>query len=326
LPIRTPRPLVECLWLAAAGIALLAGAVMPSCQRSAATPARPMTVVVTITPLKGLVQPLLPPDAKVTVLIPQGRSEHGYELTASDVLALSQADMVVDVGLSLVPQVTKYLADHPSSKRVASIFADEVGIRLSGEPAHEEHHDADHDDDEDEHHHGGTDPHLWLDPGLVLKFVPALGEDVRKALQARGELTPESRQRLDAVQAKLAADVQSIDDSYRTRLKPFAGRPIVTHHSAWKRLAERYGLTVAAVIRPIETSEPTPQAISDAVKAVREQHVSVIFVEPQFSPQAAERIAAQTGVHTATLDPLGDGDWAALMRKNLDSLAENLGR
>jgi hypothetical protein len=26
------------------------------------------------------------------------------------------------------------------------------------------------------------------------------------------------------------------------------------------------------------------------------------------------------------LDPLGDGDWFKMMRRNLDSLAENLGR
>ena len=99
---------------------------------------------------------------------------------------------------------------------------------------------------------------------------------------------------------------------------------LVTHHAAWKRLAERYGLKIAAVIRPIESAEPTAEAIAGAVHAIQDQHIPVIFVEPQFSSKAAERIAAQTGVRIGHLDPLGDGDWFKLMRSNLDSLVANL--
>ena len=281
-----------------------------------------MRVVVTITPLKGLVRPLLPPDADVTVLIPQGRSEHGYELTFADRRALASADMVVDVGLHMVPQVEAYVRDHPAADRRDVCFADAVGVKAEAGAGHEH---AEH-DETDEHDHGATDPHLWLDPGLVAGFVPVLREQVYRAEEMRGAMTPEAVERLDRGAGKLVADVAALDGEDRTRLKPFAGRAIITHHAAWRRLAQRYELRVAAVIRPIETSEATPEAVWEAVKAVREQHATVIFVEPEFSPQAAERIAERTGVRTAILKPLGDGDWFRMMRENLDALTENLGR
>jgi ABC-type Zn uptake system ZnuABC Zn-binding protein ZnuA len=59
--------------------------------------------------------------------------------------------------------------------------------------------------------------------------------------------------------------------------------------------------------------------------AIREHGLKAIFVEPQFSSVAAERIAHSTGIRVLPIDPLGDGDWALLMRKNLDSLVSGLG-
>jgi zinc transport system substrate-binding protein len=129
---------------------------------------------------------------------------------------------------------------------------------------------------------------------------------------------------LSAAEAEMLSDVRALDTEYKSRLASFAGRAIVTHHAAWKRLADRYGLKVAAVIRPIESSEPTAAAVTAAVHAIEEQHVGAIFVEPQFSPQAAERIVAIAKVKVAGLDPLGDGDWFKMMRANLDSLVKNL--
>ena len=36
-------------------------------------------------------------------------------------------------------------------------------------------------------------------------------------------------------------------------------------------------------------------------------------------------VTRETGVRVGTLDPLGQGDWEALMLRNLDALVEGLG-
>ncbi len=51
-----------------------------------------LDVVVTVPPLKGLVQPLLPEGSSVTVLMKPGRSEHGYELSPDDIVRVKQTD------------------------------------------------------------------------------------------------------------------------------------------------------------------------------------------------------------------------------------------
>ena len=272
----------------------------------------PLRVVVSITPLAGIVRPLA--DAvggEVEVLAPPGVSPHGFELTPDDLRRLGRADVVVLVGLGFEPQVERALAAHPSASRVV--------VRLSDSP-----HAGPHEDDahSDAHRHG--DAHLWLDPQVVADTVAPLHEAIRTRGEARGELTAEREDALNRAGAALFDDVLALDAEYAARLAPFHGRAIVTHHAAWTRVGVRYGLRVAAVLRPIESSEPTPGEVSAAIDAIRAERIRVIFAEPQYAGTAAERIANATGAGLAVLDPLGHGDWFAMMRGNLDTLVRAL--
>lgn len=314
----TPRPIVpqsrNVLKQTAILVLVFSGILLTGCTRGQAPEAPrkdgPLRVVVTVAPLSGLVKELAPADATVTVLMPPGRSEHGYEPTGADIQALGAADLVVYVGLNLEPQVAKFLAGNPSSRRVDVCWARELEVE---EPGHEDH---DHDDG---HDHGPVDQHLWLDPELVKRMVPVMAGAVRKAQAGAG--LPASAPSPDGVLSR----VEGMDAAYRDRLKPFMGRAIVTHHNAWGRLAERYGLKVSAVLRPVESLEPSPAEIDKVVKAIEASGVRAIFVEPQFNAGPARRVAEAAGAKVKVLDPLGDGDWFAMMRKNLLALAEGLG-
>ncbi len=185
---------------------------------------------------------------------------------------------------------------------------------------HSHSHDHDHDHDHD-HGHGAVDPHLWLDPVLVLNAVPALALAIGDAARHAGINPGDLEARQNAVVARLSA----LDEQYRSTLAPHKGAAIVTHHNAWGRLADRYGLVVAAVVREVEAGEPTPGAIAASVDAIRQRAVKTVFVEPQFNPDAARRIAESAGVGVGMLDPLGDGDYFAMMEGNLERLAAGLG-
>ncbi len=281
------------------------------CPSGPAAKPGPVRVVTTIPPLAGLIRPLLPAGGTVEALIPPNKSEHGYELTANDIAALARADVVVYVGLGLDPQVESFLKGHPNPIRRDVCLATVARIA----PADDDHDAADHHDD-DGHHHGGVDPHLWLDPDLCIAFVPALQRAI-DGVPGPGA----SSARADA----LVAQIKAFDAESRAKLSPLAGASIVTHHSAWGRFAAHYGLKVAAVIKPVESGEETPDAAQAAVKAIRDQGAKAIFIEPQFSPVVAQNIADKAGVKVGHLDPLGDGDWFKMMRANVDALAGALG-
>ncbi|TVQ63849.1 MAG: zinc ABC transporter substrate-binding protein [Phycisphaerales bacterium] len=278
-------------------------------------PGAPMRAVVSIAPLKGLIEPLLPEGAEVVVLIPPGVSEHGYELRPGDAAALARADVVAIVGLGLEPRIEQILERRPREGRLTLVMGDMLGIVGDG-------HDHGHDHSAHAHDCGlcahGTDPHLWLDPVLTRQFVERAAGAMASELRARG-LAGEADGVLERGRA-LARRIDEMHESYASRLAPAAGSAIVTHHAAWGRLADRYGLVQAAVVRPIESAEPTPSEIADAVRAIEERGAKVLFIEPQFSDRGARRLAERTGIRVGQLDPLGGGDWFAMMGENLREL------
>jgi len=290
-----------------------------------------LKVVVTVPPFKGLVEPLLPVGSSVTVLMKPGRSEHGYEFTPADMAALAGADVFVYIGLGLEPRIEAALAKKPAGSRQIVCFAEVVGYEQPGGPkaagqgevdSHDHHHDDAHDHDHDKP--DAIDPHLWLDPVLVEKLIPALHKAVKAAATARAPASAAEVARLDLAERTLIERVHAVDSDWTAQLAPFKGAAIVTHHNAFKRPAERYGFKIAAAIREFEGSEPAPGDIAKVVAAIREHNVQAIFCEPQYNQVAAQRIAASAGVRLAALDPLGDGDWFKLMQTNLDSLTKNL--
>ena len=282
-------------------------------------------VVTSIAPLAGLVKPMLESAkiaASIETIVPPGVSEHGYEAPPSKLEALAKADVVVIVGLGMEPQVEKFLKDRPNPRRRVVIAAEAAGvggIKLG----HDEHAHEGHDHEHGEGcNHGHVDPHVWLDPALVEKIVPEIGKALRAALADDGAAVT----RLRKAELELIVRVREVDAEYQRALaeKNTKTRTIVVGHDAWGYIEERYGLEAAA-IKGLTASEPTPSSLENAMKAIKEHGARAVLVEPQLSRQAGEKIARATGVPVRVIDPLGDGDWFAMMRGNLKEFAFAVG-
>ena len=273
-------------------------------------PDGPPRIVVTIPPLMWIARELAPPDAQVTLLVPPGVGCHGIELLPSQVAALREADAVLMVGLGLDTQAEQ--AERPAwqERLVLGSFVESLGDHDHAHGADEHLHDHAHDH--------GVDPHAWLDPMAMKSYIGA----VSSRFSARW---PDHAGVISTKADALRAKADEVDRAYRERLSPLVRRTVVTHHNAWGRIADRYNLDVAAVIQPLHEVESTPGDIIDAAEVIKARAVPAIFIEPQFSKGAAERLAQSTGVRVLTLDPLGDGDWPGMMMKNLDSLVAGLG-
>lgn len=272
-------------------------------------------MVVSIPPLVGLVKPLVE-GGEVRSLLAPGRSEHGFELTPADVAALARADLIVLVGLGLDVQVERAAAKIPGAASKVVNFGALAGVPgVVAECGDDHEHEAAEHDGHD-HHHAGADPHVWLDPSLCELLV----RDVARRLKERGG----DAAKLDARAAAQIEMIRAVDAAWRSRLQPMRGRAIVTHHNAFSRPAERYGFRVATVIRA-GAGEPTPGEIAEVVRTIRAEQVRAVLVEPQYDAAIAQRLAAAAGVPVRTIDPVGSGDWEAMMRKNLDAVAAALG-
>lgn len=313
--------LTRLIWVLAA--AWLAGAQAAPARTGLAADEPSVRVVVTVPPLKGLVEPLLPAGSVLTLLIPPGVSEHGYEAPPRVLAELARADVVVLVGLGLEPQVEKFLAAHERAGRRVVRFADAAGVALGAAEHGEDADHAGHAHDEHGECVHSVDPHLWLDPVKAKVLVQAAGEAIGAALAAQpgGAATKaDVTQRAEG----LLAQLDGLDRAYAARLGAAPRRTIVVTHDAFGWLAGRYRFETVA-IKGLNAGEPTPRALEDAVAAVKRHGLTAVFAEPQLSPAMAQRVAEATGVKVLTLDPLGDGDYFALMLKNLDALADAMG-
>jgi zinc transport system substrate-binding protein len=274
-----------------------------------------LKVVVSVPPLKGLVEPILPAGSTVDILIPPGVSEHGYDIPPSKLAALNSADIVITVGLDLEPQIEKFLKANPRDGRTHIEFAAAAGIE-TGDHAKHEHKPGEACDH-------AIDPHLWLDPILCKKLVSEVAAQVSARAPWGKRKGPDS----DAFATKLAQHldrIDRVDQKYTAASQLAARRTIVVAHDAYGHLCKRYNLTSVA-IAGLTAAEPSPGDIKRAADEIKKQSLTHVFVEPQLSPKAVEQLARATGTKVLTLDPLGDGDWFKLMDQNLAALKQAMG-
>ncbi len=279
--------------MAAAGL-LLAGC--GSTRRGGAPSTR---VVAAFYPLAYAAQQVGGRSVSVRNLTPAGAEPHDLELTARDVKAIDDANLVVYLGEGFMPGLQKAVASRsgPSLDLLA-------GQRLSVGSS-EDGKDA-------------TDPHVWLDPVRYAGVVRAIG----KALH--GE---------KAAQA-LAARLDGLNAEYRRGLASCARRQIVTSHAAFGYLAQRYGLAQVPLEGLSPEAEPSARGLENLVQLVRRAGATTVFFETLVSPKLAETVAREAGVQTAVLDPLegltkaqvaSGSDYFSVMRANLAALRKALG-
>jgi ABC-type Zn uptake system ZnuABC Zn-binding protein ZnuA len=262
-------------------------------------------VAVSVAPLRGLVEPALEAGVSVRVIVPPGRSEHGYELTPADAASVRGAGVVVAVGAGLdepVLRVARGVARVQDGKGPAIVRFDAAAGLGEVEGGHT-HTDACV-------HVDGTDPHLWMDAELCLRLLDAL----------------EGVEGFDAAGLEAARErVRWADAEARALLSAHAGKGIVTDHAGFGRFAARYGVRVAAVLRPTHASEPVPEDLARAIEALRSGEAGAVFYEPQHGPGAARRVAEIAGVPLGMLDAVGTGDWAGLIVGNARAIDAALG-
>lgn len=330
--------------VAAGLLAVVVGLLAAGCGRAPAERAPgALRIVVSIPPLAWVASALAPQGAEITQITPAGVGCEGVDLTPGQVVAIDRADLVMLTGLGLEAQVERAMARSERPGRRVASFTSALGIteRLidasGGGHDHDHHgHDHDHHDhdhDHDHHHHdhahesGGKDPHVWLDPTLMALYATGAAEQMISAISAAAPDEATRAAQIEHVRARLEralAECAALDQEFDEQLATVATRAFIIEHNGYAYLARQYDLEVIASIRALHEVEPTPGDIEAAAKAARDHGVRAIFVEPQYSQAGARRVAEVTGLRLLTLDALGDGDYPAMMRRNLAALREGL--
>lgn len=294
---------------AAIGLLLWAALAAGGCARNEKDKVQGRKLVIaSIYPLAAIVQELGGDQVKAKPLIPPGLSAHGYEPTVSDFASLHEADLIVSVGMGYDDWM---LAHAERENRVT--MADKPAAAAGKKEGAARHGHEDHEDEP-------PNSHLWLDPVLMHEFVEKKLGPRMSAMLGRPVATEPVLKRLRA-----------LDEEFRRRLAPHAGKKFITYHNAFDVVANRYKLGEVITITPLDSpTTVTPAKVKEAIEALEKHGVRAVFVEQQFPVDIGRMLQRKAGVTIRVLDTQGDPNdpnrdsYFKFMLYNLRELEEGL--
>jgi zinc transport system substrate-binding protein len=282
------------------------GTPTPSTALRTGTGADKVKVAVSIAPLADLAQRVGGEHVTVTTLVPPAASPHTYEPTPAQVKEVAEAHVLALIGLGFefwAEDVIESAADPD----LIVVYTSE-GIEVI------------HDEHEHEGHEIGN-PHVWLDPRNAMVQVGR----IRDALI---EADPAHQAGYEANTEAYLAQLKALDEEIAAQVATWSHREFIAFHPSWVYFAQRYGLTQAAVVERTPGKEPSPAELAEIIETARRIGAQAIFAEPQFSPKAAETIAAESRAQVLFLNPLGGAkgptSYLEMMRYNVAQMEKAL--
>lgn len=267
-------------------------------------------VVTSIKPLGFIAAAIANGVTPVTVVLPDGASEHDYALRPSDVRRIKNADLLVWVGPEMESFVTRSASQLPANKNLELSALPVIQSHLVGEVEDDHDHASTHADKltsinssdrelSDSHSHQGTyNLHIWLSPEMALMSATAIHDRLVK-------LMPAQKSKLDNNLSIFKVSLQDADKEIRQQLSAVKDKRYYVFHDAYTYFEKHYGLSPLGYFTVNPEIQPGAQKLNEIRTQLTEQKVQCVFAEPQFRPAVIDAVSRGTSVHKGILDPLG---------------------
>lgn len=226
---------------------------------------------------------------KVETLMPLGVDPHAFEPTPQDVVRIGGANVLIVNGAGYEGWLAKVLENAGGQRQLIEASA---GL-TSRDPSHDVGTAA---GNEAGHAHE-VDPHFWLDPINVVRYV----ENIRDGLSAAD---PAGKETYSANAAAYTAKLNELDGWIKGEIEqiPPARRLLVTNHESLGYFADRYGLKIVGAVVPSVTTEAAPSAQELAALAdqIRSSGAPAVFLETGANAQLAQQLHDETGITVVT--------------------------
>lgn len=237
---------------------------------------------VTILPQADFVRRIGKDKVAVDVLVGPGQSHHTYEPTARQMTLLSQSQIYFSIGVpcefSLLPKIAD--ANHKML-----IVDTSEGVKFRADASCGEH----------DHDHDAHDPHIWLDPRLVI----IQARHIRDGLK---QIDPQNSQFFEQNCAEFERQLQDLNNQLTGQFVPYKGREILVFHPAYGYFTDAYGIRQLAVEQ--DGKEPAVKYLASLIDKAKSAQINTVFVQPQFPSASADTIASAIHGKTVPLDPM----------------------
>ncbi len=281
-----------------------------------ATSPKNYQVVVSFSILADWVQAIGGESINVMPLILPEQDAHGFTPTASDVVSLGTADLVIINGLGFEPWADK-LTKSAQLKAPLIIASEGITPRESAKDSAHHHH----------HHHDTLDPHAWQDVANARIYVKNISEALQK-------LVPEQAADIAARSKAYDVKLQELDADIKAKLAsiPADKRTVITSHDAFGYFGSAYNVKFLSPQGLSTTQEPSPKKIAALIKLIKQEQVKKVFIEKSASPKLLEQLAQDSGatvgdvVYADTLPQIyGKGQgYLLMMRHNVQAFISGM--
>jgi zinc/manganese transport system substrate-binding protein len=144
--------------------------------------------------------------------------------------------------------------------------------------------------------HPSGNPHYWLDPDNGKRIAKAIEKKLSAMDSANAAYYA---QREEDFERRLSA----VDKGWQAQMAPYKGLKVVTYHRSWPNFTDHFGLDVMGYVEPKPGIPPSPSHTIELIKAMKEQKVKVILVEPYFDLKTPNSVGRETGAQVVVLAP-----------------------
>jgi zinc/manganese transport system substrate-binding protein len=239
---------------------------------------------------------------------------HFVEPKPSYIVALNNADVLIEVGLDLEVGWLPALLEQTRNRKIqpgqpgrlnASTVITPLEVAVG--PVDRSHGDV--------HPHGN--PHYLLDPEC--------GKLVGRAMAATfARLDPAHAPAYDQ---RLAAFRQRVDNCLagcRHQMERWRGEKVFTYHRSFSYFAERFGLEVVNTVEPKPGIPPSPAHITRLIEQGQRENVRAILMENWYDRRVPDLIASKTGARVVPLALQTNADYADFIRTLVEQVAAAL--
>ena len=227
---------------------------------------------------------------------------HDFQIQTEDIKKIEKADAFIINGASMESFIDKIIDQQISTPIIDS----STGIELiKDDPSSEEYN-----------------PHIWVSISNYIEQVKNISKEIIA-------LDPQNKDKYQSNTNAYLEKLTTLKDKMHNELSDIKETDIITFHEAFPYFAKEFNLNIVGVIDREPNSAPSAQEISDTINLVNDTKIKALFAEPQYSPNAANVIAAETGATVYFLDPCSSGEtynnsYLDAMEKNLAVLKEAL--
>lgn len=265
-----------------------------------------LNIIVSILPQVEFVEAVAGDYAKVSVMIPSGASPAVYEPTPKQLKLISTSDIYFKVG--------ELPFERTHVKKFRKLNHKLILINTSSEVKYIESDHSHGDEDAYDNDDHFVDPHIWMDPILVIKQVI----QIRDALI---QFDPKHKKIYQKNAKIYISKLEKINKEINILFRSKKEREILVYHPFLAYFGQRYGITQYAI--EVDGKQPSLKQLNEMIKEFKQKKINSIFVQRQFSSRLPEVFAKELKIKVVSVDPL-DQNYAENILGIAKKISENL--